>query len=122
VRLIGPHNLLNLGLATSTLRLRDFVVGTAIGSAPTIVLATVGGALAPDAASLWKARDAIGLYWVPLVVAGAIAMIAAIVMVRRATLAALARHTEARAGLADPPESDGSAADANAVDHAGSQP
>jgi uncharacterized membrane protein YdjX (TVP38/TMEM64 family) len=92
IRLIGPHNLLNLSLAASPLPLAHFVLGTAIGGAPTVSLAAVGGALAPDAAALWQAREAVGLAWVPIVVLGLAGMIAAVVMVRRATAAALARH------------------------------
>jgi uncharacterized membrane protein YdjX (TVP38/TMEM64 family) len=104
LRLIGPHNLLNLSLAASPLRVRDFVVGTALGSAPTVCLAVVGGALAPNAAALWDARDRVWGWFLLVVAVGGAGMIAAIVMVRRATQRALARHLAAAlaAGRAAP--------------------
>lgn len=97
LRLAGPHNLLNVVLAASTLRARDFVLGTLIGSIPSVALATAGGALAPDAGSLWQARQQLGWAWVLLVVAGVAALATAIWMTVRATRRALARLEE-RAG------------------------
>ena len=94
LRLAGPHNLLNLVLAASTVRARDFALGTLIGAIPSIGVATAGGALAPDAGSLWQARQQLGWAWVVLVVLGAAALIAAIWMTVRATRRALARIEE----------------------------
>lgn len=91
LRLAGPHNLLNLVLATSTLRARDFVLGTLIGSIPSVTLATAGGALAPDAGSLWQARERLGWGWLLLVGLGVAALVAAIWITVRATRRALAR-------------------------------
>ena len=91
LRLAGPHNLLNLVLATSTLRARDFVLGTLIGSIPSVSLATAGGALAPDAGSLWQARERLGWGWLLLVGLGVAALVAAIWITVRATRRALAR-------------------------------
>lgn len=96
LRLAGPHNLLNLVLAASTLRARDFLLGTLAGSIPSVALATAGGALAPDAGSLWQAREQLGWGWLVLVAAGAIALAVATWMTVRATRRALAR-IEARA-------------------------
>jgi uncharacterized membrane protein YdjX (TVP38/TMEM64 family) len=91
LRLAGPHNLLNLVFAASTVRARDFALGTLIGSIPSVALATAGGALAPDAGSLWAAREKLGWAWLLLVVVGAAALAAAIWMTVRATRRALAR-------------------------------
>ena len=91
LRLAGPHNLLNLVLATSTLRARDFVLGTLIGSIPSVTLATAGGALAPDAGSLWQARERLGWGWLLLVGLGVAALVTAIWITVRATRRALAR-------------------------------
>jgi len=91
LRLAGPHNLLNLVLAASPIAARDFVLGTLVGSLPSVCLAAAGGALAPDAASLWQARDRIGWAWPLLVALGAVALAAAIWMTVRATRRALAR-------------------------------
>ncbi|HEU5054876.1 MAG TPA: VTT domain-containing protein [Kofleriaceae bacterium] len=94
LRLAGPHNLLNLVLAASTLRARDFALGTLIGSIPSVAVATAGGALAPDAGSLWQARDRLGWAWPVLLALGAAALAAAIWMTVRATRRALARIEE----------------------------
>ncbi len=91
LRLAGPHNLLNLVFAASPLGAREFVLGTLVGSLPSVCLAAAGGALAPDAASLWRARDRIGWAWPFLLALGAVALIAAIWMTVRATRRALAR-------------------------------
>lgn len=91
LRLAGPHNLLNLVLAGSPLRGRDFVLGTLIGSLPSVCLAAAGGALAPDAGSLWQARQQVGWAWPVLVALGAAALAAAVWMTVRATRRALAR-------------------------------
>lgn len=91
LRLAGPHNLLNLVLATSTLRARDFVLGTLVGSIPSVSLATAGGALAPDAGSLWQARERLGWAWVVFVGLGIAALAAAVWITVRATRRALAR-------------------------------
>ncbi len=91
LRLAGPHNLLNLVLAASPLTAREFALGTLVGSLPSVWLAAAGGALAPDAASLWQARERIGWAWPLLVALGAAALIAAVWMTVRATRRALAR-------------------------------
>jgi uncharacterized membrane protein YdjX (TVP38/TMEM64 family) len=97
LRLAGPHNLLNLILAASTVRKRDFLIGTTIGAIPSVALAATGGALAPDAGSLWDARDRIGWAWIPVVAIGAVALIAAIWLTARATRRAMARASSSRA-------------------------
>jgi uncharacterized membrane protein YdjX (TVP38/TMEM64 family) len=94
LRLAGPHNLLNLVLAASTVRVRDFAIGTLVGAIPSIAVATAGGALAPDAGSLWEARQQLGWAWVVLVALGVTALVAAIWMTVRATRRALARIEE----------------------------
>ncbi len=94
VRLAGPHNLLNLVLAASTLRIRDFALGTLIGCVPSVAIATAGGALAPDAASLWQAGARLGWALPVLLALGAAALAAAIWMTVRATRRALARIQE----------------------------
>jgi len=91
LRLAGPHNLLNLVLAASTLRARDFVAGTLVGSIPSVALASAGGALAPDAGSLWETGRQLGWAWLILVVLGVAALGTAIWMTVRATRRALAR-------------------------------
>ncbi len=91
LRLAGPHNLLNLVLAASPLGARDFAIGTLIGSLPSVCLAAAGGALAPDAASLWKSLQRIGWAWPVLLALGAAALATAIWMTVRATRRALAR-------------------------------
>lgn len=94
LRLAGPHNLLNLVLAASALRTRDFALGTLVGAIPSVALATAGGALAPDAGSLWEARERLGWAWLVLVGLGLAALAAAIWMTVRATRRALARIQE----------------------------
>ncbi len=91
LRLAGPHNLLNLVLAASTVRARDFALGTLIGAIPSVTLAAAGGALAPDAGSLWQARQQLGWAWLVVVALGVAALAAAIWMTWRATRRALAR-------------------------------
>ena len=94
LRLAGPHNLLNLVLAASTLRARDFALGTLIGSIPSVAIATAGGALAPDAGSLWQAGERLGWAWPVLLGFGVAALVAAIWVTVRATRRALARIEE----------------------------
>lgn len=91
LRLAGPHNLLNLVLAASTLRTRDFALGTLVGAIPSVCIATAGGALAPDAGSLWQAREQLGWAWLVLVALGVAALVAAIWITVRATRRALSR-------------------------------
>lgn len=94
LRLAGPHNLLNLVLAASPLTVGAFALGTAVGSVPSVALATLGGALAPDAAALWNARAALGSSWMAaaaVAAAGAIALAAAFYVTWRATQRALQR-------------------------------
>ena len=91
LRLAGPHNMLNLALAASPLSLGAFALGTAIGALPSVTLATVGGALAPDASSLWQAGAALGPAWIAILLAGGAALVAAVVITVRATRAAMLR-------------------------------
>ncbi|HWM84596.1 MAG TPA: cupin domain-containing protein [Kofleriaceae bacterium] len=91
LRLAGPHNVLNVALAASPLTLKQFAAGTAIGSAPSVGLAALGGALGRDAASLWQAREQLGAAWLVMVAAGAVALVVAVALMLRATRRALAR-------------------------------
>jgi len=93
LRIAGPHNLLNVLLAASPLTTRQFAIGTAIGSLPSVALATIGGALAPNAAALWEAGEALGPAGTILAVVGAATLLAAILLVRRAARRALALAT-----------------------------
>jgi uncharacterized membrane protein YdjX (TVP38/TMEM64 family) len=95
LRLAGPHNILNLGLAATPLSVRSFAIGTAIGSAPSLAIATLGGALAPDALALWENRSSLGPATTALFLAGAVAFVFALVLVRRAARRALAREIAA---------------------------
>jgi uncharacterized membrane protein YdjX (TVP38/TMEM64 family) len=95
LRLAGPHNLLNVALAGSSLSQRQFAAGTFVGSLPSVSLATLGGALAPDAASLWQARDQLGAAWIVMLVVGAAALLLAVAVMLRATRRALARGVAA---------------------------
>jgi uncharacterized membrane protein YdjX (TVP38/TMEM64 family)/anti-sigma factor ChrR (cupin superfamily) len=90
LRLAGPHNLLNLALAASPLTVRQFAAGTLIGSLPSVALAALGGAVAGDAASLWRARGDLGAAWLVTLVAGAVALVLAVALMVRATRRALA--------------------------------
>ena len=91
LRLAGPHNILNVTLAAAPVTTRQFALGTFVGMLPSVSLAAVGGALAPDAASLWKSREQLGSAWIVVVVCGAIALLVAVVAMVRATRRALAR-------------------------------
>ena len=91
LRLAGPHNVLNLGLAATPLSARSFALGTAIGAAPSLALATIGGALAPDAAALWHDRASLAPASIALIVVGAAAFVIGVLLVRRAAKRALAR-------------------------------
>src|SRR5690349_14308977 len=91
LRLAGPHNVLNVTLASAPVTTRQFALGTLIGMLPSVSLAALGGALAPDAASLWQARDRLGPAWIAVLVCGAIALVVAVVAMVRATRRALAR-------------------------------
>ena len=90
LRLCGPHNLLNYVLSASSLTLGQFVVGTVFGSLPSVALASVGGAMVHDAAALWLALDQLGPASAIILIAGAIALVLAIVVMVRATRRALA--------------------------------
>lgn len=94
LRLAGPHNVLNLGLAATPLSLRSFAVGTAIGSVPSLTLATIGGALAPDAAALWQNRESLTPATTALLIVGFVSLALAIVLIRRAAKRALTRELE----------------------------
>lgn len=91
LRLAGPHNLLNLALAASPVTTRQFALGTFIGAIPSVSLAALGGALAPDAASLWQARERLGPAWIILLVCGGVALLVAVIAMVRATRRAMAR-------------------------------
>ena len=91
LRLAGPHNLLNVTLAAAPVTTRQFALGTLVGMLPSVSLAALGGALAPDAASLWQSRDRLGPAWIAVVACGAIALVVAVVAMVRATRRALAR-------------------------------
>jgi uncharacterized membrane protein YdjX (TVP38/TMEM64 family)/anti-sigma factor ChrR (cupin superfamily) len=97
LRLAGPHNLLNLVLAGSPLTWRQFAAGTFVGSIPSVTLAALGGAVARDAGTLWRARGEMGAAWMALVVAGGVALVLAVVVMVRATRRALAGAGMARA-------------------------
>lgn len=96
LRLAGPHNVLNLGLAATPLSLRSFALGTAIGCVPSMTLATVGGALAPNAAALWENRDSLAPASIALIVAGIVGFVFALWLIRRAANRALDRELAAR--------------------------
>jgi uncharacterized membrane protein YdjX (TVP38/TMEM64 family) len=91
LRLAGPHNLLNVMLAAAPVSTRQFALGTLIGMLPSVSLAALGGALAPDAASLWQARERLGPAWIILVVVGGAALVVAVVAMVRATRRAMVR-------------------------------
>lgn len=91
LRLAGPHNILNVTLAAAPVTTRQFALGTLIGMLPSVSLAAVGGALAPDAASLWRSREQLGPAWIVVLICGAVALLAAVVAMVRATRRALAR-------------------------------
>lgn len=93
LRIAGPHNLLNAVLAASPLTTRGFIAGTAIGGAPSLALASSGGALAPNAEALWQAGKSFGPIGIGLLVVGVAAFVFAIVLVRRSAKRALARVT-----------------------------
>ena len=95
LRIAGPHNLLNVLLAASPLTVRQFAIGTAIGSLPSLALATIGGALAPNAKALWEAGETLGPAGTVLAIVGAATLLAAVLLVRRAASRALAVATEA---------------------------
>jgi uncharacterized membrane protein YdjX (TVP38/TMEM64 family) len=78
LRLWAPHNILNLVLGASRVPTRAFVGGTAIGFLPTLGLATVGGALAPNAQELWRALEQLGPWSIVLVGVGVAGFIGAI--------------------------------------------
>ena len=95
LRLAGPHNLLNVALAASPVTLRQFTLGTFVGMIPSVSLSALGGALAPDAASLWKARQQVGAAWIILVAVGGVALLAALIAMVRATRRAMSREGRA---------------------------
>ncbi len=98
LRLAGPHNVLNLGLAATPLSFRSFALGTFIGSAPSLAVATLGGALAPDAAALWENRASLAPATTALLATGAVCFVLAVLLVRRAARSALDREIRAAGG------------------------
>jgi uncharacterized membrane protein YdjX (TVP38/TMEM64 family) len=97
-RIAGPHNMLNLVFAATPLSVGAFAIGTAVGSLPSVALATLGGALAPDAAALWRAGQELGPAALILGIAGGAALLVAALLTWRATQTALAR-AEAHAAI-----------------------
>jgi uncharacterized membrane protein YdjX (TVP38/TMEM64 family) len=91
LRLAGPHNLLNLVLAASPLTAAQFAVGTVLGSLPSVLLGSLGGAAVHDPAALWRALDELGGASIAVVVVGAVALTFAAVVLVRSTRRALAR-------------------------------
>jgi uncharacterized membrane protein YdjX (TVP38/TMEM64 family) len=97
LRIAGPHNMLNAIFAASDVPLKPFAVGTLLGSIPSVGIASFGGALAPNAAALWDARDAVGNLWIPVAVVGVVAILWSIRAVKRAAQAELAKHSAEQA-------------------------
>jgi uncharacterized membrane protein YdjX (TVP38/TMEM64 family) len=91
LRLWAPHNLLNLTLAATPVRPLDFALGSLIGSMPSVALATLGGALAPNAQALWTSIQALGGWSIVIIVLAVGGIIGALVVIRRAAKRALDR-------------------------------
>lgn len=85
---ILPYNALNYALGLTSVRLRDYVVGSAIGSLPITLLVVHAGSLASSLAGLREAgpRGPVG---VALVVVGIVALVAVVIVVTRAARQAL---------------------------------
>ncbi len=96
LRLAGPHNVLNLVLAASPLTLAQFAVGTLLGAVPSVLLASLGGAMVHDASALWRALEQLGAASIAVVAVGGCALVAATVVLVRATRRALARIPDPR--------------------------
>jgi uncharacterized membrane protein YdjX (TVP38/TMEM64 family) len=89
-----PFNLLNVALALTRVRLRDYVLGSAIGMLPGTVLYVYLGSLATTATELLAGRRPAGDAGVALTLAGLAATLAAVVLVTRASRRALRRALE----------------------------
>ena len=86
-----PFNLLNYALALTRVRLRDYVLGSALGMFPATVLFVYLGSLVSSGAELLAGRPASGaagsvLYW-----GGLVATLGAVVMMTRLSRGALQR-------------------------------
>lgn len=87
-----PFNLLNYGLALTRVRLRDYVLGSALGMFPATVLFVYLGSLASSASELIGGRlPAGGAASLALTWAGLLATLAVVVLVTRTSRQALQR-------------------------------
>jgi uncharacterized membrane protein YdjX (TVP38/TMEM64 family) len=85
-----PFNLLNYGLALTRVRLRDYVLGSAVGMFPATVVFVYLGSLASTATELLSGRPAEGEPWrVALTWGGLLATAAVTVLITRAARRAL---------------------------------
>lgn len=91
LRLWAPHNILNLVLGAARVRSRDFILGTFIGAAPSIALAAIGGALAPNAEQLWNSLQSLGPWAFVLVGLGVAGLVVAMLWIKKAAKRAFDR-------------------------------
>jgi uncharacterized membrane protein YdjX (TVP38/TMEM64 family) len=98
LRLCLPHNLLNYGLAASRVSLRAFVLGTAVGALPLVVMACLAGSLAANAAEVVRMQERLGAWPLVLSVVGLAAALATFAWIVRAARRELARAV-AQAGV-----------------------
>jgi uncharacterized membrane protein YdjX (TVP38/TMEM64 family) len=86
---ILPFNLLNYALALTRVRLRDYVIGSAVGMFPATVLFVYLGSLVQSGTELLSGRRPAGTAGTLLQVGGLLATIALVVVVSRMARAAL---------------------------------
>lgn len=88
-----PFNLLNYGLGLTSVRLRDYVLGSAIGMLPAIVLVVHAGSLVTSLGGLGEAAPT-GRARAALLIAGLAALVALVVVTGRAARRALREDIE----------------------------
>jgi uncharacterized membrane protein YdjX (TVP38/TMEM64 family) len=93
LRLCTPNNFLNFGLAASRVHTHDFVLGSAFGLAPLVIMFAVGGGLAGDLAGVFRASERLGAWRLVLTGVGGAAALLAFWLIARAARRALERRT-----------------------------
>jgi len=84
-----PFNLLNYALSLTQIRLRDYVLGSAVGMLPGTVLYVYIGTTAQSLTSAAAGGEGVSTAQTALIVAGLIATFAVVVVITRAASAAL---------------------------------
>ena len=87
--MILPYNLLNYALGLTAVRLRDYLIGSAIGMVPGIFLFVFFGATATDIAVIMSGELELGNYHWLMVVFGLVAVLVTVMLITRTAQSAL---------------------------------